>query len=107
MKYPIIIINPAIPFKGFAACNLFGVIFARKELKSHQINHEMIHTAQMKELLYVGFYLWYFFEWLILLLYYRNAKKAYYSIRFEKEAYSHQFDYAYIKNRKSFSWLKY
>lgn len=55
-----IIYNKLIPFKGFAAINLFGVLFARKECKplsERTINHEAIHTAQMRELLYVGFIL--------------------------------------------------
>lgn len=52
-----IIYNNIIPFPGFAAINLFGVIFARKEcrpLSETTINHEAIHTEQMKDLLYVG-----------------------------------------------------
>lgn len=43
-----IIYNNIIPFKGFDAINLFGVIFARKEygeLSDKVINHEKIHTA--------------------------------------------------------------
>lgn len=54
-----IIENSLIPFPGFLAINLFGVIFIRKGgvLSEVVINHEQIHTAQMKELGYVGFYL--------------------------------------------------
>ena len=47
-----IVYNNFIPFKGFSAINLFGVLFARKGVKISKkiINHELIHTAQMKEL---------------------------------------------------------
>lgn len=112
-----IIYNKIIPFKGFTAINLFNVIFARKEYKDYiedsyagqvVINHESIHTAQMRELLYIGFYIWYFIEWLILLI--KNIKhpnKAYYEIRFEKEAYNNEIDFNYLKTRKHYNWLNY
>lgn len=56
-----IIRNNIIPFKGFAAINLFGILFIRKDtvLTTVMMNHEHIHTAQMKEMLYIFFYLWY------------------------------------------------
>ena len=53
-----VIYNSLIPFKGFIAINLFGIVFARKEYKElsrRTLNHEAIHTAQMKEMLYVSF----------------------------------------------------
>lgn len=53
-----VIYNNLIPVKGFVAINLFGVVFARKmyePLGRATIQHEEIHTAQMRELLYVGF----------------------------------------------------
>ena len=43
-----IIYNKIIPFRGFIAINLFGILFAREELNAVTINHEKIHTAQMK-----------------------------------------------------------
>ena len=57
-----IVYNNILPVKGFAAMNLFGIIFARNEYKplARRIqNHEAIHTVQMKEMLYIFFYLWY------------------------------------------------
>ena len=73
------------------------------------LNHELIHTAQMKELLYVPFYLLYGIEWLIRLAMYRNAKKAYRNISFEREAYNMQNNLHYIidKERKPYAFLKY
>lgn len=105
-----IIYTKHFPSKGYAAINLLGVIFARKEFNplSYKIsNHEAIHTAQMKELAYLIFYIWYGVEWIVRLCQYQNTKQAYYNISFEREAYKHQYDLEYLKNRKLFSFKKY
>lgn len=101
-----IIYNSIIPFKGFAAINLFGILFVRKEVKisEEMINHEAIHTSQMKEVLYVFFYIWYVIEWIIRLFMKDNA---YRSISFEKEAYDNEDDFNYIDNRKHYKWIEY
>lgn len=101
-----IIRNSTIPFKGFCAINLFGVIFARHEanLSETVLNHERIHTAQMKELGYILFYIIYFMEWLIRLMLPGNA---YRNISFEREAYSNQCNRFYLECRKPFTmWRK-
>ncbi len=114
-----VIRSSIIPCKGFSAINLFGVVFIRKEIRpQHNIslrnwdtmlNHELIHTAQMKELLYIPFYLWYVLEWLIRFVMYRNAKKAYRNISFEREAYDMQNNFHYIidDERKPYAFIKY
>lgn len=99
-----------IPFKGFYAINLFGTYFVRKEYEEEKIpestlNHEAIHTAQMKEMGYIFFYIWYFIEWLLRLLI--NGRWAYYKLSFEKEANTNCENPEYLKNRKPYSWLKY
>jgi hypothetical protein len=101
-----VIYNNLIPFKGFAAINFFGVIFARSEynpLSGSTVNHEAIHTAQMKELGYVFFYLWYVVEWFVRL--FIDGKTAYQNISFEKEAYGNDRDERYLKKRKNYAWL--
>lgn len=83
------------------------MIFARKEynpLNQRIRNHEAIHTAQMKEMLYIGFYLWYLVEWFIKL--FRYGGKAYENISFEREAYTYQYDNSYLKKRKKYHWVK-
>lgn len=105
----IVIKNNIVPFPGFLAINLFGLFFVRKEEwerypeweKKYTYNHESIHTAQMKELLYVFFYVFYFFEWVGRL--FVNGKDAYYNISFEKEAFAHQYDLNYLQTRKHFA----
>lgn len=105
-----VIYNNLIPFKGFIAINLFGVVFVRNEYKGtldkhNTLDHEAIHTAQMKEMLYVGFYVWYLIEWIIKL--FKYGKEAYYKISFEQEAFDHEHYCWYLKERKKFAWFKY
>lgn len=105
-----VIYNKYIPFKGYVAINLLGIIFARKEFKPLSKiteNHEAIHTAQMRELLFVFFYLWYGIEWLVRLFQYQDSKVAYLNISFEREAYKNQNNLGYLKVRKKYRNLKY
>jgi hypothetical protein len=116
-----IIYNSIIPFPGFAYMNLFGILFGRNEYKRNltkrTLNHESIHTEQMKEMLYIFFYIWYLIEWLIKIpfsWFYKKkkcgrdiSKVAYRSISFEQEAYKNQFERNYVENRKHYAWLKY
>lgn len=104
-----VIKNRLIPFKGFFAMNLFGICFVRSDVKYSQkqydvmINHESIHTEQMKEMGYIFFYIWYVVEWLIKLVF--NGGSAYYDISFEREAYENENNSDYIKSRKRYSWF--
>lgn len=101
-----IVRNNIIPFKGFKAINLFGVLFVRKDamLTSCTLNHEEIHTAQMKEMLYILFYLWYVIEWIVRLF---GKENAYRNISFEREAYSNETYMSYTSKRKHFAWVGY
>lgn len=101
--------NRFIPPRGFAYVNLFGVLFTRRYrlISSVELNHEQIHTEQMKEMLYVFFYLWYIIEWLIRLIILRDSHKAYRAISFEQEAYANQDKLTYLEGRKRYSWLTY
>lgn len=104
-----IIRNDIVPFKGFDAINLFGILFARKDadISNMLINHEKIHTAQAKEMLFVFFYLWYGIEWIIRLICYKNATEAYYKVSFEAEAYENQHLDDYLDKRGRYCWIKY
>lgn len=105
-----IIYNNIIPFKGYIAINIFGIIFARKEYKpvtKTTINHERIHTEQMKELGFIFFYIWYGIEYLIKLIKYKNHDKAYNLINFELEAYVHDHEEDYLSKRKHYNWFKF
>lgn len=105
-----IIYSEILPPKGFSAINLFGIMFVKRGSKPPSeriINHERIHTAQMKELLYILFYLWYFFEWLFRLIQYRNFDQAYRNISFEREAYANDRNLDYISKRRKYASFKY
>lgn len=104
-----VIYNNILPPFGFIDVNLFGVIFVNNKLKEYfddtSRQHAMIHTAQMKELLYVGFYILYFLEWIWQIII--PPRGAYRHISFEREAYSHESDPDYLYNRKHFAqWRK-
>ena len=103
-----IIYNNIIPFPGFKAINLFGVLFVRKgcTMSESDINHEMIHTSQMKEMGYVMFYLCYLLEWLVKLVKLGDSNKAYRAISFEREAYGNEKNLTYTITRAKFAWRK-
>ena len=123
-----IIRNNILPFSGFSAINLFGILFARKKAKIDKttLNHESIHSAQIAEvmiasvpfalllwlltnvwlglLLFIAsYYLWYVIEWLIKL----PKGNAYRRLSFEREAYTNQSNMEYLKKRKAFAFFKY
>lgn len=119
-----IVKNKYLPPKGFAAINLFGALFVRKEfipLSDKTINHERIHTEQGKELLWVFFYLWYIIErfikfvplFVVAIVKLRMSrikaayKLAYYNISFEREAYAHADNLDYLRDRKRYSFVRY
>ena len=41
-------------------------------MNAQEVNHELIHAEQQKELLYIPFFIWYVLEWLALLIKYRD-----------------------------------
>ena len=105
-----IIYNNIIPFKGFKAMNLFGVLFVRNDIKTPMdeidINHESIHSEQYKEMLWIPFLIWYGIEWFIKIFIYGDTHKAYRNISFEREAYQNEHDLEYLSNRKRYRWFK-
>ncbi|MCD7973869.1 MAG: hypothetical protein LUG18_14625 [Candidatus Azobacteroides sp.] len=102
-----LIYNNIIPTKDFAAINLFGILFVRKGIIITKtiLNHEAIHSAQMKELFYLLFYVWYLFEWIYKLVLY--GKEAYFQISFEREAYENDRNSDYLIHRKPYSFVYY
>ena len=118
-----IVRNKYIPFPGYKAINLFGVLFVKNNAKIDGVtlNHEAIHSRQFVELMVLfavatvfirwwlpvfapfAFYVWYLIEWLIRL----PKGNAYRNISFEREAYANQDDLNYLKSRKQFDFVKY
>ncbi len=101
--------------------NIFSLNFARamalfpfilikyEDLRNDEfiINHEKIHLRQQAEMLLVFFYLWYLTEFFIKLIKYKNRRKAYENISFEKEAYANECNLNYLPKRKFFSFFLY
>lgn len=108
-----IIYNHLIPFPGFKACLLFGLLFVRKgsSLTQANLTHESIHECQaldfchFKPLGYLLFYILYLLYW------FRNLflcpHNAYYFIPFEVEAYANQYNPSYPSTRKPKAWKRY
>jgi hypothetical protein len=84
------------------------MLFRSKDLMADAviINHESIHFRQQQELLILPFYIFYVLHYLVNLLKFRNRRKAYFHICFEQEAYAHDADFSYLKNRKPYAWLR-
>ena len=108
-----IIYNDILPIKGHIAINIFGLILARKKMKYYPdfvknviINHELIRTEQIKELLYIPFYILYLCNYIHNLFIYKNHKDAYRNIYFEKETYDNETNLDYIKTRKKYNYFK-
>ncbi len=95
-----------IPFKGFTAINLMGVMFVRPGayLSDTLLRHERIHSAQMREMAFVFFYVAYLIEWLVRLF---RKGSAYRRISFEREAYDNEHNEHYLTQRRHYAWLKY
>ena len=89
--------------------NLLGYMFTRNDnwIDDYVVNHELIHTQQMKELLVVPFYIFYLIEWTFKFFVYFNWNKAYRNISFEREAYTYGDDLDYLSHRKPMSWLRF
>ena len=105
-----IIPNRFIPFGDYGIINLFGILFTKNKtglLRNKDVNHELIHTAQMKELGYIGFYLWYGIEYLLIRLFHKKQGDAYHDVSFEEEAYANEKDLSYLDKRKHYTWFKY
>lgn len=120
-----------ILFPNYSAINLFGILFVKPRVRVNDvlINHESIHTEQIKEvmaafaipsfllsvfvswwfliLLFGSFYIWYFVEWIINLIRFKCINLAYRRISFEREAYTYQYKKDYLKQRKIFAFLDY
>lgn len=96
--------------KQIAGITIFPFIILERETQKNDktfLNHELIHIYQQMELFLIPFILLYYLEFLFRLLQYKDAQKAYRNISFEKEAYTNETNYNYLKTRKWFSFAKY
>lgn len=105
MKFPIL----HIPFLPAAGMAIFPFVLIKfKDLKKDKqiINHELIHLRQQMELLILPFFVLYLINYLINLIRYRDHDQAYRNIVFEREAYQHDSNFLYLKNRRFSAWVR-
>lgn len=105
-----IIVFPHLIAKSFCAVTVYPFIILKNQQAKNNfvlLNHEKIHMRQQKELLWIGFFVWYLLEFLLKLMYYRNSYFAYKNISFEREAYYHEHNLDYLKTRKMFGFLSF
>jgi hypothetical protein len=95
---------------GIRGITFFPFVFVaeKADLKDKiLLNHERIHLQQQLEMLILPFYIWYFFDFGIQFLKFKNMGKGYRNICFEKEAYANEKNLNYLEERKFWSFLKY
>jgi hypothetical protein len=96
--------------KGYRGLAVFPFVFVKYRLDKENtvfVNHERIHLCQQLELLIIPFFIWYFIEFILRLIQYKNMDLAYRNICFEREAYAKEKDPNYLKKRSLWNFLKY
>ena len=105
----VIVAKYLIP-KGFRGLTIFPFVIIKHSFDSENkvlLNHEKIHIRQQLEMLVIPFFVWYFVEYAVRLLQYKNANLAYRNISFEREAYANEINLSYLETRRFFCFLKY
>lgn len=104
-------INVKFKDPSLEAVTVWPFIFVNKDLPIRSywrvMTHELTHLKQQLSLLLIGFYLWYYIEFLIRRLQYPTWDEAYRNISFEREAYANQRISTYYKTRPFWGHLKY
>ena len=96
--------------KGYRGLTVFPFVFVKCRLDKMNdvfINHERIHLRQQLEMLIVPFFIWYFLEFCLKWIQYKNFDLGYRNISFEREAYANEKQIDYIRNRSFWKFLKY
>lgn len=96
--------------KGYRGLTLFPFVIIRDFLDKENkvlLNHEKIHIRQQIELLILPFFLFYFLEYLVRLVQFRDKNKAYRNISFEREAYDNERNLDYLKTRSFWKFKNY
>ncbi len=106
----ILIVFKFLTPKGFRGLTFYPFVFIadkKDKLNVVFVNHEKIHIRQQLELLIIPFYIWYFLEFLFRWVQFKDRRKAYLNISFEREAYSNEKKLNYLKQRTFWRFLKY
>ena len=106
----ILIVFKYLTPRGFRGITLFPFILVFSESEKQNgvlLNHEKIHIRQQIELLVLPFFIWYFLEFLYRWIQFKDKKKAYLNISFEREAYLNEKNLHYLKQRSFWRFLKF
>jgi hypothetical protein len=96
--------------KGYRGMAIFPFVFVKHTLDKENevfLNHERIHLRQQLELLVILFFIWYFLEFLVRFIQYKNFDLAYRNICFEREAYANEIRLRYLTKRPFWGFLKF
>ena len=87
------------------AVTLGPFVFGRFAMSQRVRNHERIHWLQWRECLFIFFPLLYALSWAFQFCRHRDVGTSYRHNMFEQEAYSHERNAAYARNRRPFAWM--
>ncbi|MGA0557352.1 hypothetical protein ACO2Q8_11915 [Larkinella sp. VNQ87] len=97
-----------VPFLWVSGMALFPFVLVRtRRPDAVLLHHERIHLRQQLELGILPFYVWYLLEYGIRRWQYRDHYTAYRNISFEREAFEHEADLTYWKNRPLYGFWRY
>lgn len=88
-----------------SAITILFFVFSRGKINDETKRHERIHFEQVKETLFVFFYILYLYDFIVGYFKYGNGEDAYFNIRAEKEAYQFEEDIEYLSKRKRYNWI--
>lgn len=88
------------------AITLGFIVLSSGEMSDITKNHETIHFQQYLETGFIGFLLIYLYDYVVALIKHRDGKKAYLSLRAEKESYNMHENLDYCQCRTRYKWLK-
>ena len=111
--FPVVVIENSLFLRTINSClgtNIIGlslgfVIMSSSKMCTVTRNHELIHSEQMFETVFVGFFLIYIFDYLYGRWNGLDHYHAYRAIRAEVEAYSNERKWTYLSKRKRWRWL--
>ncbi|KAJ1469528.1 hypothetical protein T484DRAFT_1982124 [Baffinella frigidus] len=92
------------PVRGIT---LWPFIFLSEGCHDDQIiNHERIHIHQANEMLVIGMYIVWVFDFLRGIVVFGDARTSYLHNRLEREAMMHEDDLSYLSKRRAFEWTR-
>lgn len=106
----ILLIRPKWLRKKFNGMAIWPFVILRHQHLAEDtnfINHERIHLRQQLELIVVFFYVWYAIEFMVRWIKMGNRHLAYRNISFEREAYFHEANADYLKQRRFLGFLSF